>query len=91
VDNEDNGLYIWKSSQTALEIQQNANCNEVRDDISKKVYLQLKRLECWLNPEASRAVEDYEQGRVLLLDEANVVPITTWNCNDPAQRNTERK
>ena len=44
--------------------------------MNKKVHWQLKRLESWLNPDASRAEEEYERGKELNLDQVNISLIT---------------
>jgi hypothetical protein len=41
-------------------------------NIKSKVYRQLKQLESSFNPEASKIVKDIEQGRDIILDQANI-------------------
>jgi hypothetical protein len=61
-----------------------------------KLYKQMLRLESSFNPDATQVVEQFEQGREILLDQANVVLFTgsaineepstfsqAWNHEDP--------
>ena len=40
-------------------------------------------MKSWFNPEATKAVEDYEQGRDINLSEANIALISTNLVNEP--------
>jgi hypothetical protein len=80
--------------------ESNANSNriEVKDTSSLKIYCQMTRLERSFNPEASKIIDTFEQGRDILLDCVNVALIyakvitepqsfdEAWNCEDPDQR-----
>jgi hypothetical protein len=80
--------------------ESNANSNqiEVKDTSSLKIYCQMTRLERSFNPEASKIIDPFEQGRDILLDCVNVALICRkllWNhnllkkhgiCEDPDQR-----
>jgi hypothetical protein len=58
----------------------------------------MKQLKCSFNPEASKVVEEFEQGRKTLLGYANIALFTgkiieepttfedAWNCEDPTDR-----
>jgi hypothetical protein len=65
--------------------RQNVSGIEVSDDV-KKVSQLVKQLESWFNLEASRDVEEYEQVRKFLLDDANIALMTTTNVvKEPAR------
>jgi hypothetical protein len=68
-----------------------------RDELKRiKLYTHMRRLESSFNPDATQVVEQFEQGRELLLDQANVALFTgsvineepstfhqAWNHEDP--------
>jgi hypothetical protein len=67
----------------------------VKDSNNVQLYCQMKQLESSFNPEASKIIDDLEQGREILLDQVNLAlfggyiekePRTfdeDWNCKDP--------
>jgi hypothetical protein len=44
----------------------------VTQEIKDKIYRQMKRLESSFNPEASKIIESIDQGREIILDQANI-------------------
>jgi hypothetical protein len=66
--------------------------------VKSKVYCHLKQLESSFNPDATKIVKDIEQGRDIILDQANIAllggiiqvkPTTfdeAWNHSDPKDR-----
>jgi hypothetical protein len=53
----------------------NSTQPEVTDKSNLKIYRQMKRLESSFNPEASKIIDNFEQGREILLDSVNVALI----------------
>ena len=79
-------------------IQESSESSTTKDDSNRanlKVYRRMKQLESSFNPEASKIIEDFEQGRENLLGYANFALFTgkvteeptsfeeAWNCQDP--------
>ena len=83
LDDEDDVLEIWKSKNSIEDIQQSDDVIDSNNNQNKRVYRQLKQLKSWFNPEATKAVEDYEQGRDINLSEANIALISTNLVNEP--------
>ena len=66
--------------------------------VLKRVYRQLRKLDSWFNPQARVAVEKYEQGREITLEQTNIALFSTnvikepttfdeaWNCNDKSDQ-----
>jgi hypothetical protein len=54
-------------------IEKNQVTQEENHKIKSKVYHELKQLESSYNPDATRIVDVIEQGRDIILDQANVV------------------
>jgi hypothetical protein len=78
-------LQICTFNKESQVTRQNVSGIEVRDDV-KKVSRLVKQLESWFNLEASRDVEEYEQVRKFLLDDANIALMTTTNVvKEPAR------
>ena len=94
-DDELDDLNIQKGNQ---EVQQIVNTNEKDDQRNKKVYRQMRMLESSFNPEASKIVEEFKQGRDILLDQVNIALLSAniikepttfdeaWNCANQADQ-----
>jgi hypothetical protein len=79
------------------EFNTNSAQPEVTDKSNLKIYHQMKRLESSFNHEASKIIDNFEQGREILLDSVNLALICgnvtkepksfddAWNCSDPDQ------
>ena len=90
-------LTIWEMNKSS-ETNTNSTQSEVTTKSNLKIYRQMKRLESSFNPEASKIIENFEQGREILLDSVNLALICgnvvkepksfddAWNCSDPDQR-----
>ena len=53
----------------------NSTQPEVNEKSNLKIYRQMKRLESSFNPEASKIIDNFEQGRDILLDSVNLALI----------------
>jgi hypothetical protein len=49
----------------------------------KKVFRAMRKLESWFNPEATKAVEDYNHGREMTLDQVNLALFSTVVIKEP--------
>jgi hypothetical protein len=45
---------------------------EEGNDLNKKVFRAMRKLESWFNPQATKVVEDYNYGREMTLDQVNL-------------------
>jgi hypothetical protein len=67
-----------KSTENATkEIEDEGN------DLDKKVFRAMKKLESWFNPEATKVVEDYSHGREMTLDQVNLALFSTVMIKEP--------
>jgi hypothetical protein len=82
-----------------------SNTNSTQPEVTEKcnlyIYCQMKRLESNFNPQASKIVDNFEQGRKILLDSVNLAFICgnvmkelksfadAWNGLDPDQCRVE--
>jgi hypothetical protein len=76
-------------------IEKDQVTQEVNQNIKTKVYLELNQLENSYNPDATRIVNDTEEGRGIIRDQANIALFSgdtrfectnfeqAWNHNDP--------
>jgi hypothetical protein len=51
----------------------------------------MKKLESWFNPQATRAVEDYNYGRQLTLDQDNLVLFSADFVKEPTSYEEAKK
>ena len=101
-DDNVNDSFMIQKVNTSSESNADSTQLEVKDTSNLKIYCQMKRLESSFNPEASKIVDNFEQGRDILLDSVNVALICgkvieepqsfdeAWNCEDPDQRDKWR-
>jgi hypothetical protein len=95
-DDEDGSMIFHKAKEMNVpESEVSSTLQNVKDSTSVQLYRQMKRLESSVNPEASKVIDDLEQGREILLDQVNLAlfgvdfedePGTfdeAWNCKDP--------
>jgi hypothetical protein len=54
-------------------IEKDQVTQEINQKIKRKVYREFKQLESSYNPDATRIINDIEQGRDIILDQANIV------------------
>jgi hypothetical protein len=75
-DNNDviESLMIWEVNNGS-ESNTNSAQPEVTDKSNLKIYHQMKRLESSFNPKASKIIDNFEQGREILLDSVNLALI----------------
>jgi hypothetical protein len=100
-DNDDDNVIESLMIQKVIngsESNTNSTQPEVNDKSNLKIYCQMKRLESSFNPEASKIIDNFEQGRGILLDSVHLALICgnvmkepksfddAWNCSDPDQR-----
>jgi hypothetical protein len=60
--------------------------NETEDEsnkLVKKVFRDMRKLESWFNPEATKAVEDYSHGREMTLDQVNLALFSMITVKEP--------
>jgi hypothetical protein len=60
--------------------------NDTEDEsynLDKKFFREIKKLESWFNPQATRAVEDYNYGRELTLDQLNLALFSAVFIKEP--------
>jgi hypothetical protein len=51
--------------------------------LDKKVFRDMRKLESWFNPQATKAVEDYNHGRKTTLDQVNLALFSTEINKEP--------
>jgi Reverse transcriptase (RNA-dependent DNA polymerase) len=98
-DDEDGSMIFHKSKERNVpESEVSSTPQNVKDTTTVQLYCQMKQLESSFNPEASKIIDDLEQGREILLDQVNLAlfgvnfedePRTSdeaWNCKDPINR-----
>jgi hypothetical protein len=71
---DDDDDFIVKRTENPV-VSSDASSNQepaLKDRTKEKLYRQLKRLESSYNPEASTLLKNIEQGREILLDQANI-------------------
>jgi hypothetical protein len=59
---------------------------ETEDEINKlnkKGFRAMRKLESWFNPEATKAVENYNHGREMTLDQVNLALFSTVTVKEP--------
>jgi uncharacterized protein YwqG len=71
-EDDNNEDLIGRAKTLNLEAR-NAEKVLVTQEVKDKVYRQMKHLESRFNPEASKIIESIDQGREILLDQANIV------------------
>jgi hypothetical protein len=49
----------------------------------KKVFRAMRKLESWINPEATKAVENYSRGREMTLNQVNLALFSTVTVKEP--------
>jgi hypothetical protein len=52
-------------------------------DSDKKVFRAMRKLESWFNPQATKAVENYNHGRGMTLDQVNLALFSTVIVKEP--------
>jgi Reverse transcriptase (RNA-dependent DNA polymerase) len=98
-DDEDGSMIFHKAKEMNVsESEVSSTPQNVKDTTTVQLYRLMKRLENSFNPEASKIIDDLEQGREILLDQVNLAlfgvnfedePRTfdeAWNCKDPINR-----
>jgi hypothetical protein len=69
------------------EIKLTENATKETEDESnksdKKVFRDVRKLESWFNPEATKAVESYNHGREMTLDQVNLALFSTVMIEEP--------
>jgi inorganic triphosphatase YgiF len=51
--------------------------------MDKKVFRAMRKLESWFNPEATKAVKNYNHGREMTLDQVNLALFSTIVIKEP--------
>jgi hypothetical protein len=54
------------------------------NDSDKKLFREMRKLESWFNSQDTRAVEDYNHGREMTLDQVNLALLSTEIIKEPA-------
>jgi hypothetical protein len=54
-----------------------------RNNSDKKVFRAMRKSENWFNPQATKAVEDYNHGRKMTLDQVNLALFPTEIIKEP--------
>jgi hypothetical protein len=68
-----------------IKLTENAT-KEAEDESNKsdkKLFRAMRKLESWFNPEATKVVEDYNHGREMTLDQANLALFSTVMIKEP--------
>jgi hypothetical protein len=52
-------------------------------ELDKKVFREMRKSESWFNPQATRALEDYNHGRQITLDQANLALFSADFVKEP--------
>jgi hypothetical protein len=53
------------------------------NELDKKVFREMKKLESWFNPQATRSIEDYNHGRKITWDQINLVLFSADFLKEP--------
>jgi hypothetical protein len=53
------------------------------NDLDKKVYRAMRKFESWFSPQATKAVEDYNHGREMTLDQVNLALFSSDKFKEP--------
>jgi Reverse transcriptase (RNA-dependent DNA polymerase) len=92
------GSLMIQKVNNGSETNTNSAQPEINDKSNLKIYRQMKRLQSSFNPEATKIIDDFDQGTDILLDSVNLALICgnvmkepksfdyAWNCSDPDQR-----
>jgi hypothetical protein len=77
-DDDDNNViesFMIQNMNNGSESNTNSTQPEINDKSNLTIYHQMKRLESSFNPEASNIIDNFEQGRDILLHSVNLALI----------------
>jgi hypothetical protein len=81
---------VKKIEEAVPTVDENAKKNT-----SERVVREMKKLESWFNPQATKVIEDYDCGREISLEQVNLALFTTALIKEPSSFeeaiNCERK
>jgi hypothetical protein len=67
-----------KFEETAPDVDENPKKN-----INERVVCEMRKLESWFNPQATKVIEDYDHGRELSLEQVNLALFTPALVKEP--------
>jgi hypothetical protein len=59
------------------------NTEDEGNESDKKVFIAMRKLEIWFNPQATKVVEDYNHGRQITLDQVKLTLISKEIIKEP--------
>jgi adenylosuccinate synthase len=90
IDDEDDDVIANSKIQEFKDGQDKLSSVQDYDELKKKkIYREMRMLESGFNPEASTVLQNIEQGREILLEQANFALFSfdeAWNHYDPKAR-----